>query len=46
MIATIVVEAITLGPDLLLQMTKKVKLICDRMKAAQDHQNSYADLKR
>ena len=36
----------TLGPELLLQMTDKVKLICDRLKATQDRQKSYVDLKR
>ena len=30
-------EAVTLGPDLLLQMTEQVKLIRNLMKAAQDH---------
>ncbi|XP_057526299.1 uncharacterized protein LOC130805541 [Amaranthus tricolor] len=39
-------EAVTLGPDLLFQMTEKVKLIRDRLKAAQDRQKSDADLKR
>ena len=39
-------EAMTLGPKLLFQMTEKAKLIKDRMKAAQDRQKSYADLKR
>ncbi|XP_057548077.1 uncharacterized protein LOC130826512 [Amaranthus tricolor] len=39
-------EAVTLGPELLFQMTAKVKLIRDRLKAAQDRQKSYADLKR
>ena len=38
-------EAATLGPELLLQMTKQVKLIRDRIKAAQDRQKSNADLK-
>ncbi|XP_057529871.1 uncharacterized protein LOC130808413 [Amaranthus tricolor] len=38
-------EAVTLGPDLLFQMTEKVKLIRDSLKAAHDRQNSYADLK-
>ena len=36
----------TLGPDLLIQMTEHVKLIRARMKAAQDCKKSYADLKR
>ncbi|XP_057548115.1 uncharacterized protein LOC130826550 [Amaranthus tricolor] len=39
-------EAVTLGPLLLFQMTAKVKLIRDRLKAAQDRQKSYANLKR
>ena len=39
-------EAVTLGPELLFQMTEKVKLIRDRFKAAQDRRKSYADLKR
>ena len=39
-------EAFTLGLDLLLQMTDQVKLICHRLKAAQDRQKTYADLKR
>ena len=38
-------KAATLGPDLLLQMIEQVKLIRDIMKAAQDRQNSYVDLK-
>ncbi|XP_057545934.1 uncharacterized protein LOC130824928 [Amaranthus tricolor] len=39
-------EAVTLGLELLFQMTEKVKLIRDRLKAVQDRQKSYADLKR
>ena len=39
------IEAVTLGPELLFQMTEKVKLIRDGLKAAQDRQKSYADLK-
>ena len=39
-------EAVTLGPELLFQMAEKVRLIRDRLKAAQDCQKSYADLKR
>ena len=39
-------EAATLGPELLLQMTEQVKLIRDMMKADNDRQKSYADLKR
>ncbi|GMJ07742.1 hypothetical protein HRI_004443400 [Hibiscus trionum] len=33
-------------PDSLKGTTEKVKLICDRLKAASDQQKSYADLKR
>jgi hypothetical protein len=33
-------EAVTLGPDLLFQISEKVKLIRDRLKAAQDRQKS------
>jgi len=40
------VSPVTLGPDYLQEMTEKVKLIRERMKAAQDRQKSYADLKR
>ena len=39
-------EAVNFGPSLLLQMTKQVKLIRDRMKVAQDRLKSYVDLKR
>ncbi|XP_057532977.1 uncharacterized protein LOC130810870 [Amaranthus tricolor] len=39
-------EAVTLGPELLFQMTEKVKLIRDRLKEAHDRQKSYANLKR
>ncbi|XP_057518022.1 uncharacterized protein LOC130798943 [Amaranthus tricolor] len=39
-------EAVTLGPELLFEMTEKVRLIRDRLKAAQDRQKSYADSKR
>ncbi|XP_057532893.1 uncharacterized protein LOC130810782 [Amaranthus tricolor] len=39
-------EAVTRGPELLFQMTEKVKVIRDHLKAAQDRQRSYADLKR
>ena len=38
-------ESITLGPDMLVQMTEQVKLIRKKMKAAQDRQKSYADLR-
>ncbi|KAK8659958.1 hypothetical protein V6N13_030148 [Hibiscus sabdariffa] len=33
-------------PDILKGTTKKVKLICERLKVASDRQKSYADLKR
>ncbi|GMI79883.1 hypothetical protein HRI_001657600 [Hibiscus trionum] len=33
-------------PDMLKGTTNKVKLICERLKAASDRQKSYADLKR
>lgn len=36
-------KAVTLRPDLLLQMIEQVKFIRDRIKAAQDRQKSYAD---
>ncbi|XP_057529833.1 uncharacterized protein LOC130808374 [Amaranthus tricolor] len=39
-------EAVTLGLELLFQMTEKVRLVRDRLKVAQDRQKSYADLKR
>ena len=39
-------KVVTLRPNFLLQMTEQVKLIHDWMKAAQDRQKSYADLKR
>ena len=39
-------ESITLGPDMLVQMTEQVKLIREKMKATQDRQKSYADLRR
>ena len=39
-------NAATLVPDLLLQMTERVKSIRDQMKANNDCQKSYADLKR
>ncbi|XP_057518512.1 uncharacterized protein LOC130799437 [Amaranthus tricolor] len=39
-------EAVTLGPELWFQMTEKVRLIRDCLKAAQDRQKSFADLKR
>ena len=39
-------EPFVLGPDFLQQMTGKVKLIQDRMRATQSRQKSYADKKR
>ena len=40
-IGMILMKLLLWGQDLLLQMTKQVKLIRDRMKAAQVQQNSY-----
>ena len=34
-----------IGPDLFYQAMEKVKVIWDRLKAAQSHQNSYADVR-
>ena len=39
-------ESFTLGPAMLEEMTDQVKMIRERLKAAQDRQKSYADLKR
>ena len=39
-------EAFVLGPEFLQQTTSKVKLIQDRMRAAQSRQKSYADKRR
>ncbi|XP_074291243.1 uncharacterized protein LOC141618017 [Silene latifolia] len=39
-------DAITLGPELIQQMVEQVHVIRQNMKAAQDRQKSYADLKR
>ena len=39
------IKAVTLGPNLLLQIMDQVKLICNQMMAAWDGQKSYADLK-
>ena len=39
-------ESVTLGPTMLEEMTDQVKMIRERLKAAQDRQKSYADLKR
>ena len=39
-------ESVLVGPELLQQTTEKVKLIQERMKAAQSRQKSYADLRR
>ncbi|XP_057249311.1 uncharacterized protein LOC130590778 [Beta vulgaris subsp. vulgaris] len=41
-----VTESLNLGPDMIEETTKKVKLIQEHMKAAQDRQKSYADKKR
>ncbi|MEQ5220403.1 hypothetical protein ABN226_18610, partial [Morganella morganii] len=40
------VSPVILGPEYLQEMTGRIKLIRERMKAAQDRQKSYADLKR
>ncbi|XP_057465119.1 uncharacterized protein LOC130754864 [Actinidia eriantha] len=34
------------GPDIVLEITEKIKLIQDRLKVAQDRQKSYADVNR
>ena len=39
-------ESVTLGPAMLEEMADQVKMIRERLKAAQDRQKSYADLKR
>jgi len=39
-------ESMVVGPELLRQTTKKVKLIQGRMKASQSRQKSYADKRR
>ena len=39
-------ELVVVGPELLRQTTKKVKLIQERMKASQSRQKSYADKRR
>ncbi|XP_027933068.1 uncharacterized protein LOC114188674 [Vigna unguiculata] len=39
-------ESVMVGPELLRQTTKKVKLIQERMKASQSRQKSYADQRR
>ncbi|XP_074288218.1 uncharacterized protein LOC141613384 [Silene latifolia] len=39
-------EAVVLGPDMVQEMVEQVKFICEKMKAAQDRQKSYADLHR
>ena len=39
-------ETVVIGPQLLKEMTDQVRLIQQRMKAAQDRQKSYADQKR
>ncbi|XP_074315424.1 uncharacterized protein LOC141651619 [Silene latifolia] len=39
-------EAVVLGPDMVQEMVEQVKLIHQKIKAAQDRQKSYADLHR
>ena len=39
-------ETLILGPEMVQEMVEQVKVIRERMKAAQDRQKSYADLKR
>ncbi|XP_017613760.1 uncharacterized protein LOC108458875 [Gossypium arboreum] len=39
-------EKRNLGPDLVRETEEKAKLICERLKAASDRQESYADLRR
>ena len=39
-------ESIALGPKVVQQTTKKVKLIQERMRAAQSRQKSYCDRRR
>jgi len=39
-------ESVVVGPELLRQTTKKVKLIQERMKASQSRQKSYVDQRR
>lgn len=34
-----------LGPDLVYQALKKVKVICDRFRTTQTHQKSYANMR-
>jgi len=39
-------EAVLVGPELLEQITKKVRMVRDRMQASQSRQKAYADHKR
>ncbi|XP_057520799.1 germacrene A synthase-like [Amaranthus tricolor] len=39
-------ESLGLGPDMIEETTKKVRMIQERMRGAQDHQKSYADKRR
>ncbi|XP_010682569.1 uncharacterized protein LOC104897397 [Beta vulgaris subsp. vulgaris] len=39
-------ESLNLGPEMIEETTNKLKLIQERMKAAQDRQKSYADQRR
>lgn len=39
-------ESLTLGPDMIEETTRQVRLIQEHMKAAQDCQKSYADQNR
>ena len=41
-----VVEGVLIGPDSVLYSMEKVELIRDRLKTAQSHQKSYADIRR
>jgi len=39
-------ENLVLGPDMIQQTTKKIKMIRDKLRATQIRQKSYADKKR
>ncbi|XP_074299246.1 uncharacterized protein LOC141630305 [Silene latifolia] len=41
-----VTDAVILGPELIQQMVEQVHVVGQKMRAAQDRQKSYADLKR
>ena len=41
-----VTERKLIGPEIVQFTTNKIELICSRLKAAQDRQKSYSDLKR